>query len=62
MRAPLLPRDGRCWRGGQGRGQAKRKAGAAELMNFLPQIELVPGGFLGPLAPRETLAAGAQWG
>lgn len=31
-------------------------------MNFLPQIELVPGGFLGPLAPRETLAAGAQWG
>eukprot|EP00069_Balaena_mysticetus_P014668 bmy_01629T0 len=62
VRASLLPRDGRCWRGGQGWGQAKRKTGAAELMNFLPQIELVPGGFLGPLAPRETLAAGAQWG
>lgn len=29
-------------------------------MRFLSQTELVPGDFLGPLAPRETLAAGAQ--
>lgn len=28
----------------------------------LEMIERVPGGFLGLLAPRETLAAGAQWG
>lgn len=28
----------------------------------LEMIELVPGGFLGPLAPRETPAAVARWG
>lgn len=29
---------------------------------YLEMIEWVPGGFLDPLAPRETLAAGARWG
>lgn len=62
MRAPLLPRDGRCWLGCWGHNEGKRKARAAKLMNFLPQIELVPRGFLGPPVPRETLAAEAQWG
>lgn len=28
----------------------------------LEMMELVPRGFLGPLAPQETLAVGAQWG
>ena len=31
------------------------------LLCSLERMELVPGGFLGPLPPRETLAAGAQW-
>ena len=62
MRAPLLPRDGRCWPGCWGQGWSKSEARAAKLTNFLPQIELVPRGFLGPLAPRETLAAEARPG
>ena len=41
--------------GGQGGAGAR-----PELMRFLPQTEWVPGGFLDPSAPRETLAAGAQ--
>ena len=45
-----------------GQGWGKSKVGTAKLMSFLPQIELVPGGFLGPLAPRETPAAVARWG
>lgn len=58
MRAPLFPQDVWCRLG----GWSQSKAPAAQLMYFLPQMELVPGGFLGPLALRETLAAGAQWG
>lgn len=42
-------------RGGQDKGAP------AELMSFLPQIELASGGLPVPLAPRETWAAGGQW-
>lgn len=62
MRTPLLPRDGRCWLGCWGQGQGKSKARTAKLTYFPFQIELVARGFLGPLAPRETLAAEAQRG